>query len=347
MSIVKRAGRGERRRLQRMVRRPADAEEGRRALAVLRLMDGWSVVAVAEAVEAARSSVYRWAAWYREAGVGGLHTAPRGREQRTVTGELVAAVRSLVKKTPQALGYLRSTWSSELLSRVLEERFDMAVHASTIRRLLPRLGYRWRRARPTLCKRDPRKAEKLEAIQQAIEDTDTYTEVFFVDEVDIDLNPRIGFAWRPRGRQDAVPTPGTNQKHYVAGALHTRTGRLAWVEHPQKNTALFVKLLEHLRALYRRARRIVLILDNYQIHKSRETHRWLEQNPKFQLLFQPVYHPWVNNIERLWRAMHDTVTRNHRCRTMPELCQRITRFFDVVQPFPGSGHGVAHLGSAI
>ena len=75
--------------------------------------------------------------------------------------------------------------------------------------------------------------------------------------------------------------------------------------------------------------------------------RWLENNAKFRLLFQPVYHPWVNVIERLWKTMHDTVTRNHRCRSTHELCQLIAQFLHIVQPFPGSGHGVAHLRSAI
>ena len=131
------------------------------------------------------------------------------------------------------------------------------------------------------------------------------------------------------------------------GALHAHTGRLVWVEHHPKTSVLFLKLLEQLRQQYRRAKRIVLVLDNYGIHKSRVTERWLAENPKFQLLFQPTYYPWVNVIERLWKAMHDTVTRNHRCRSMYELCQSVARFLEVVQPFPGNGHGVAHLRSAI
>ena len=35
--------------------------------------------------------------------------------------------------------------------------------------------------------------------------------------------------------------------------------------------------------------------------------------------------------------MHDTVTRNHRCRSMYELCQSVARFLEVVQPFPWNG----------
>ena len=110
---------------------------------------------------------------------------------------------------------------------------------------------------------------------------------------------------------------------------------------------VFIKLLEAVRRAYRRARRIVLVLDNYIIHKTRAVKRWLANNPKFELLFQPVYHPWVNQIERLWKAMHDTVTRNHQCRTLTDLYQHIARFLDVVQPFPGNGQSVARIGSAI
>ena len=90
-----------------------------------------------------------------------------------------------------------------------------------------------------------------------------------------------------------------------------------------------------------------MVLDNYIIHKSRKAQRWLKDNPKFELLFQPAWHPWVNEVEKLWRQMHETVTRNHRCATMDELLQHVTRFLHVAQPFPGAGHGVAQFGSAI
>ena len=168
-------------------------------------------------------------------------------------------------------------------------------------------------------------------------------EVFYVDEADVDFNPRIGPAWTRRGVQPQVPTPGQNRKHYLAGALNAHTGHVVWVEHARKNTALFVKLLQALRRRYRAARRIVLILDNYVIHKSVYASNWLAKNGKFRLVFQPTYSPWVNQIERLWKTMHDTVTRNHRCPTFEALAQHIIRFLDVVQPFPGNNHALAKL----
>ena len=347
MGIVIRGTWTQRRQLRQVSQRSKDAGFVRRAMVLSWLLRGCSVSTVAENLMVARSTVYRWVDWFRDGGVAGLDRGLGGRPASTVTEKLLEAMATLLDETPRNFGYLRTTWSSELLAKALYEYFELEVHSSTVRRALRHTAFRWRRARPTLHKRDPRKAEKLAAIQQAINSNDPYTEVFFVDEADIDLNPRIGFTWSRRGQQTAIPTPGQNRKHYVAGALHAHSGRLVWVEHEKKNTALFMKLLNAIRRSYRRAQRIVLILDNYIVHKTDAVAHWLAKNPKFHFLFQPVYYPWINRIERLWKAMHDTVTRNHRCKTLTDLCQDVKRFFQVVQPFPGAGHGVAEFGTAM
>lgn len=347
MAIVVRAKGTQKRKLKTMAQRSKDRDVTRRALAVLALLNGRSVSEVADSMVAARSTVYRWVGWFLAEGTRGLCRSAGGRARRTVTDECLDALHTLLGDSPREYGYLRSTWSSELLSRALLWHYGLRIHASTVRRCLKAHGYGWRRARPTLHKRDPQKAQKLGRINHALARASDKTEVFYVDEVDIDLNPRIGFTWSARAHQQAIATPGQNVKHYVAGALNSRTGKLVWVEHHAKNTTLFVKLLEALRRTYRRAHTIVLVLDNYIIHKAEVVHAWLEHNPKFRFVFQPVYHPWVNQIERLWKAMHDTVTRNHRHSSMFELCQDVMRFFEVVQPFPGSGHGVAQFRSAI
>jgi transposase len=311
-------------------------------LAVLQLWEtGDDVAEVSRRLCAARSSVYRWRGQFEEFGEQGIAPQVRGRTDWKASDELLEALGTLVRMSPRELGYLRTRWSSELLAVELEKRKDIAVHASTVRRWLRRLAIGWRRARPTLCIRDPRKSQRLRAIARALNDDDPRSEVFYVDEADVDLNPRIGAAWMPRGYQEAVPTPGKNQKRYIAGALHAHTGKVTWVEHESKNSLLFIHLLHMLKRTYRRARRIVLIVDNYRPHKSEITQRWLRNNPKFRLLFQPVYHPWVNRIERLWKALHDTVTRNHRYRTMDELMIAVRRFLVVCQPFPGNCHALA------
>lgn len=332
-----------RRRLKKIVQKTSDKNYARRAQAVLLLGAGYGVTATAGMVFAARSSVGRWRSLYEEYGEEGLAPARPGRAPWTRTDALGEAVCEVLDKTPQDFGYLRSRWSSELLSLVLQRDYAIEVHASTLRRALPRLGFVWRRARPTLNRRDPRKNAKLQAIAKVLRKPRVGTEVFYVDEADVDLNPRLGPSWTRRGQQPGVLTPGQNVKHYLAGALNAKTGRVVWTEHPAKSAVLFIKLLEHLRRTYRAARRLVLILDNYIIHKCVAVRQWLEINPKFVFLFQPTYSPWVNRIERLWKTMHDTVTRNHRCKTFAELARQVARFLEIVSPFPGNHHALATL----
>ena len=127
-----------------------------------------------------------------------------------MTTERVRAWLAFVDVSPQSLGYLRSTWSSQLFAAALKARHGFDIHPSTARRLLSKLNIVWRRARPTLNRRVPRKAEKLAAMYIAIDGSNADTAVLSVDEADVDLLPRIGFAWRPPGRaqRSAVVKPG-------------------------------------------------------------------------------------------------------------------------------------------
>ena len=187
----------------------------------------------------------------------------------------------------------------------------------------------WRRAAPTLRIRDPHKDEKMAAIHKALDECCAEHPVFYEDEVYIHLNPKIGADWQLRGQQKRVVTPGQKEKYYLAGN--------------SKSSTLFISLLKRLKATYLRVKTITLIVDNYIIHKSRETQRWLKENPKFRVIYQPVYLPWVNHVERLWQALHDTITRNHQCRSMWQLLKKIRHFMETISPFPGGKHGLAKV----
>ncbi|EOD8900031.1 TPA: IS630 family transposase, partial [Klebsiella pneumoniae] len=249
----------------------------------------------------------------------------------------------LVQRSPKDFGWLRSRWSTELLALVVNRLFDVTLHRSTLHRYLRQADMVWRRAAPTLKIKDPHYEEKRLVIEQALAQEQTTHPVFYQDEVDIDLNPKIGADWMPKGQQKRIATPGQNQKHYLAGALHSGTGRVHYVSGSSKSSDLFISLLERLRRTYRRAKTITLVADNYIIYKSRKVERWLEENPKFRLLFLPTYSPWLNPIERLWLSLHETITRNHQCRYMWQLLKQVAHFMNAASPFPGNQHGLAKV----
>ncbi len=67
----------------------------------------------------------------------------------------------------------------------------------------------------------------MAVIHKALDECSAEHPVFYEDEVDIHLNPKIGADWQLRGQQKRVVTPGQNEKYYLAGALHSGTGKSA------------------------------------------------------------------------------------------------------------------------
>lgn len=334
----------ERKIMQKTIQQTHDKNHARRLMALLMLHHGARVSHVANVLCAARSSIGRWINWFTLYGIEGLKSLPAGRPlQWTEKENILRTLPLFVQHSPQDFGYLRSRWSSELLTIETNKIFNTALHPGTMRKWLSSAGLVWRRAAPTLHIRDPHKDEKMSIITEALSKNSSLHPVFYEDEVDIDLNPKIGADWQSKGQQKRVPTPGKNEKHYLAGVLHAGTGKVHYVSGTCKNSDLFIRMLESLRRTYRRAETITLIVDNYIIHKSQKTQAWLKKNPKFILLYQPVYSPWVNRVELVWLALHETVTRNHQCRSMWQLLQKVKQFMATVSPFPGSQHGTVKV----
>lgn len=335
--------RDERRLMQKTIHKTWDKNHARRLTAMLMLSKGASVSKTSRTLCCARSSIGRWINWFTLCGAEGLVSLRPGRERKWPFEQICRLLVLLVSRSPGDFGYQRARWSTELLAIKINEIVGCKLHPGTIRRWLPSAGLVWRRAAPTLHIRDPHKDEKMAAIREALDKCSAEHPVFYEDEVDIHLNPKIGADWQVRSQQKRIPTPGQNEKYYLAGALHSGTGKVSYVGGNSKASSLFISLLTHLKSTYRRAKTITLIVDNYVIHKSEKTRAWLKVNPKFNVIYQPVYSPWVNHGERLWQALHDTITRNHQCRSMWQLLKKVRHFMEIASPFPGSKHGLAKV----
>lgn len=331
MAIIPRIPRAQRRQLIREGRRTGDPEAALRFQIIAELGAGKSHRQVAGLLHVAPSTVSRTSDKYEEFGVAGLFDQRKANGFTKADDRFLDELRLVLEKPPDAYGWSRPTWTRELLCAELERRGFERVAVCTMGRALRAIGARLGAAKPiVLCpwptaKRQARlkKLRKLAARASASEP------VYYEDEVDINFNPKIGRDWMLRGQQRLVVTPGQNQKHYVAGALNAKTRTLVWVEHTSKNSVLFCKLVWRLLQQHRRAKRVHLILDNYVIHKSAFTQRVLKSlNHKVRLHFLPPYCPDENPIERVWRDMHAAVTRNHRCKTFTELCQRAADFLN-------------------
>ena len=316
----------ERRILTTFARSSPDAGLRCRAKVVVSLVRKYSAQQIAKGGLCSVSQVYRVAERFVEQGLWGLADRREDNGDCKVTEEYEWRLPIAVAMSPQDFGYERPTWTQELLSIVLKNETGIQVSCTTICRLLKRnrvrlgrpkpiVGCPWKKARRTRC---------LRRIQRLLANLPAGHVAVYVDEVDIHLNPKIGLDWMLEGQQKTVLTPGKNEKRYLAGALNASTGRLSWVEGERKTSDLFILLLWKLVKDYRRATCIHVVLDNYKIHDSQRTRIALAAlGNRVKLHFLPPYCPDHNRIERVWKDLHDNVTRNHKCRSMKELMQNV------------------------
>jgi putative transposase len=300
---------------------------------------GRSPTAIAAVLFCSRSSVYRAVRAYRQGTLGWEHDDHGQLAPPVRTTVLLPTLRrslvALLKATPQAYGWCRTRWSCATLALTLQAKRGMTVSAETMRRWLHEIGWVWKRAKLVAKDNDPQRVNRLARIRWVFEQLKPGEAMLFADELDIQLLPKVGCAWMPKGTQLAVMTPGQNQKHYLAGALELATGTLLHCLGARKTNQLFRDLLVTLEASYpaERYTRLYVVVDNYKIHQAKAVEQWLATHPRVTLLFLPTYCPRANPIERAFGDAHDLCTRNHTRKRLRELVTDVVEHLHVNGPW--------------
>jgi transposase len=294
---------------------------------------------IAAVLFCSRSTVYRVVKAYRAGDLEGIgeEGAESPAERRPVLGPaLKRSVLAILHAVPRACGWCRTRWSCATIALELQARRGIAVSAETVRRWLHALDWEWKRAKLVAKDDDSQRVEKLGRIRRAFEQLRAGMALFFTDELDISLLPKVGYQWMPKGTQVEVMTPGTNEKRYLAGALNISTGTTAHCVWYRKTTGLFVDLLDTLDRTYPAPQftRLAVVADNAKIHKAVEVTKWLTAHPRFTLLYLPTYCPRANPIERVFGDVHDKCTRNHTRKRMGHLVQDVKQHLQVNGPWP-------------
>ena len=336
---------GEQRRLNADAMSCRDVELRIRCKIIRNLVRGEQPQRISKILGCSRSHIYRVKGRFTTDGLAGLVDHREDNGQTKANETYIGFILEAVSQTPQEYGFERPTWTQELLVIVAEKALGVQTSRTTMSRLLHRVGVRHGRHKPCVncpCSKGAktRRINQIRGLEQALPKRHA---LFYLDEVDIHLNPKIGLDWMLTGQQKRVLTPGKNQKRYLAGALHFKTGRLIWVEGASKSSALFIKLVDELLLTYRGLTTLHIVLDNFRIHTSHAVNaaklRWQE---KVKFYFLPPYCPDDNRIERFWKDLHDNVTRNHTCHEMDELMKRVTHYLN--QRNAAGSHAYAQCG---
>ena len=322
-------------------RKDPDPNARLRAHILLLLADGHTWATVATLLFCSSRTIDRWVKRFHDEGVEAVAGHKPGRPIHFAAGWVATVVAWATAFSPRDFGFLRSRWCCEAIALVMLRRHDLRVSRETIRQWLLRGGLVYRRPRPVLKPKDEHRETKLAELRRLLAKLPDDETAVFQDEVDINTNPKIGSMWMFKGRQAKVETPGNNEKRYLAGSIHWRSGQVFITEgkpRQGRNPALFLAHLDDLRSRLRRYRKIHVICDNAKCHNSDEVKIYLwDYRDRIEVHFLPAYSPDCNPIERVWWHLHEEITRNHRCHSLEELLDLTFAWLGSRNPFQVEG----------
>jgi transposase len=322
-------------------RKAPDPELRFRAHIILLLGEGHPWDTIEAMLFCSSRTVDRWLKRLQAEGIGGLTGRKRGRPFRLGLGRVALLVTWVTTKVPGDFGFLRSRWSCAVLSLMLVEREGVQASREAVRRMLRRGDPVYRRPRPVPPPNEGQRRARLAELRALLEGLPADETVVWQDEVEIHTNPKIGRMWMLRGQQATVPTPGTNEERHLAGSIHWRTGQVFLTEAAPKqgrDSTLFIRHLDDLRRRLRRYKKVHVICDNAGFHTSLEVIQDLwKWEGRIAVHLLPSYSPDYNPIERVWWHLHETITRNHRCKGLAELLERVFSWLERENPFQVEG----------
>lgn len=312
------------------MRRNEVSRVSQRAHMIFLLNRHYCVAEIARILDATQGTVRRWIERFEKEGIDCLADKPRSGRPPKVSAATLPLIERDVLTSPASKGYLFSIWTTINLSVHLVSQYGIRVSQATIRRIVEALDFRHNRPRHGPRKAvDPQLKKKLNAILGVLSSRVPGNHVLYEDEEDIHLLPAIRALWMKKGKQVRIPTPGTNRKKSIFGALDIRTGK--WLDRifDWKRTEQFIEFLNYVTSFYPTGK-IHIILDSFSIHKAKAVQEWLASHPRVRLYHLPCYMPQLNPVEKIWWRLKAVVAANRLYGTMDALTNAVKTFFKLL-----------------
>jgi transposase len=318
--------RKERRHLEARLKTAPSNRVYRKILAVLSVHDGTPVFTVARVLRVHYHSVYQWLKAYSEArDPAVLDDHYHGSCAESWPDQVIVALRAALERPPDEGGYNAVNWTSPLLRQHLETAFELSASERTIRRLLPDLGYVWKRPRHRQQDaKSPRVRRRLRDIRKRVKSLPEGCAKLFADETDLLLFPPLRAGWFLRGKPADVPISGENAKRTVFGTIDVETGELILVAREGACAADFQVVLRLVREHYGR-KGVALLLDGASRHTAGESED-LAAELSIDLIRLPPRCTNVNPMDRLWRQGKDNVCANRQYASIEDEARRFIRY---------------------
>lgn len=289
------------------------------ALHVLRLRAlrgielGYSELDLAELLGVCNETISRWWTAYTDEGLSALPGERSGRplgSGRFLSDQQAECIKQRIDySSPQDLGIPHALWTRRAVRDLIRKEFDIDLAERTVGEYLRRWGYTSKKPSRHSQHQKPDEVEPwLEETYPAIETlaTKENAEILWTDEVGVAAEHHPGCGYARQGERATMDVPSPHIRVNQISAI-SNEGTVRFMTYKGSlNAAVFLTFLSKL--LEGAGRKILLIADRLQAHKTPEVLAWIEaHSAQIEVFYLPAYSPELNPVEYLNNDMKGTV----------------------------------------
>ena len=293
---------------------------------------GYSELELAELLGVCHETISRWWTAYLAEGLPAL---PGGRTGRPLgSGRLLSDAQAQRIKaridfhSPEEVGIPHALWTRRAVRDLIRKEFGINLAERTVGLYLRRWGYTAKRPARQARHQDPDEVEEwlLEtypAIEAQAEREGA--EILWADEVGVAADQHPGYGYARVGERATLEVPRPHIRVNQISAISNEGTVRFMTYRGALDAAVFLTFLTKLVA--GASRKVLLIVDRLQAHKTPEVEAWVETHrEQIEVFYLPAYSPELNPVEYLNNDMKGAVNKAGLPPDRPTLRGRLLGF---------------------
>jgi transposase len=308
------------------------------ALQVLRLRAlrgielGYTELELADLLGVCHETISRWWTAYRADGLEALPGGRPGRplgSGRALSDSQARHIRGRIDYyAPEQLGIPHALWTRRAVRDLIRRECGVDLAERTVGLYLRRWGYTSKRPARHARHQDPDAVEEwlldtYPAIEAQAEREGA--EILWADEVGVAADQHPGYGYARAGERATLEVPQPHIRVNQISAISNEGTARFMTYQGGLNAAVFLTFLTRLVA--EAPRKVLLIVDRLQAHKTPEVEDWVAaRRDRIEVFYLPAYSPELNPVEYLNNDLKGSVNEAGLPPDRPTLASRLLDF---------------------